>query len=260
MSYSSSDHISVQLEDHVLRIRFNRPDKKNAITRDMYATMAGAVEQAKTDSAVRVILIEGPEGCFTAGNDLADFMNAPDTGEYSPVGRFLQAPATTPKPLIASVTGIAVGIGTTLLLHCDLAYAGESARFQMPFVNLGLCPEFASSLLLPQLVGQRRAAEMLMFGQPFDADTAKEAGIVNEIFADDAVIAESLKRAHALAAQPPAALRCTKQLMKQAFQNDISQQMQIELKDFGHLLTAGEAKEALQAFMEKRKPDFSTFT
>jgi len=259
MSYTSSEHITVNLDDRVLRIQFNRADKKNAITRDMYTTMANAITQANDDSAVRVILLEGTEGCFTSGNDLADFMTAPDTGSKTPVGTFLEVASTTPKPLVAAVTGIAVGIGTTVLLHCDLAYASETAKFHMPFVTLGLVPEFASSLLLPQLVGQRRAAELLMFGQPFDAPTAKDLGLINDTCADGSIIEDALAKAHALAAQPPSALRRTKELLKQAVRDDIAKQIQIEGEHFGTLLTAPEALEAFTAFREKRKPDFSRF-
>ena len=259
MTYSSSEHIAVLLDNRVLRLRFNRPDKKNAITRDMYSTMAAAIEQANTDSAVRVILIEGSSGCFTSGNDLADFMNAPDTGPDSPAGRFLHVASTTPKPLMAAVTGIAVGIGTTLLLHCDLAYASESAKFNMPFVNLGLVPEFGSSLLLPQLMGQRRAAELLMLGKRFDATIALQLGFINDVFPDDTIVEEAVTRAHQLAEQPPSALRQTKQLMKQSVLGDIARQIEIEGEHFAQMLTAPEAREAFQAFMQKRKPDFSRF-
>ena len=259
MSWSSSEHITVTLDNRVLRLRFNRPDKKNAITRAMYSTLAASIEQANEDSTVRVILIEGTSDCFTSGNDLSDFMNAPDMGADSPVRRFLDTASTTPKPLMSAVTGIAIGIGTTLLLHCDLAYASESAKFSMPFVNLGLVPEFGSSLLLPQLMGQRRAAELLMFGETFDAATAIELGIVNAVFPGDTIVDEALAKAHLLAEQPPAALRQTKQLMKQAVLGGISSQIQIECEQFAHMLTAPEAKEAFQAFMQKRKPDFSGF-
>jgi len=259
MSYSSSEHITITLDTRVLRIQFNRPDKKNAITRDMYSTMAGAITQANDDSAVRVILFEGSPDCFTSGNDLSDFMNAPQIGSGTPVGTFLDVASTTPKPVVAAVTGIAVGIGTTMLLHCDLAYAGESAKFHMPFVNLGLVPEFASSLLLPQLVGQRRAAELLMFGQPFDAAKALELGIINQIYPDDKLVDEAAAKAHALAAQPPAALRHTKRLMKHAAIENITSQIQTEGDCFSDALQGPEAQEAFRAFMEKRKPDFSQF-
>ncbi len=259
MSWPCTDHVTAAAEDRVLRIRLHRPEKKNAITRDMYATMAAAIVQAADDSRIRVVLFEGLPGCFTAGNDLADFLNAPDAGTDSPAGRFLQAVAAFPKPLAAAVTGLAVGIGTTLLLHCDLVWACESATFQMPFVNLGLVPEFASSLLLPQLVGQRRASEMLMLGQSFDAAAARDAGLVNEVFPDEHLAEEVNERIRRLTDQPPAALRQTKQLLKRAWQAAIAEQMQIELDVFTKALAGPEAREALQAFMEKRRPDFSRF-
>lgn len=259
MSYESTDLINLTVDDRLLRIQMNRPDKKNALNRAMYTTMADAIFQANDDPQIRVIVIEGTEGCFTSGNDLADFMNAPVTGDESPVGRFLEAGATTPKPLIAIVNGIAVGVGTTLLLHCDLAYAADTAKFTMPFVNLGLLPEYASTYLLPRLVGHRRAAEHLMFGEPFDSQTAYDLGLLNGIVPADSLVEESIAKAHKLAAQAPSALRQTKALMKAPVAEAIAAQMSAEGEHFAAALTSPEAGEAFKAFMEKRKPDFSTF-
>ncbi len=259
MAVTQQEHIAISTEDAILRIRFNRPDKKNAITRDMYTAMADAIAASNTDKSIRVILIEGSEGCFTSGNDLKDFMNAPTTGDGSPVGRFLAEASTAEKPLVAAVTGIAVGIGTTMLLHCDLAYASEQAKFHMPFVNLGLVPEFGSSLILPSLIGQRRAAELLMLGKPFGPGTALELGLINAIHEDAEVIDAAIDAARALAAQPPSALRQTKKLMKRGFLNGIAEQIREEGDHFATCLTGPEATEAFQAFMEKRKPDFSKF-
>ena len=259
MAVAQQEHVAISNEDSILRIRFNRADKKNAITRDMYTAMADAIAASNTDSSVRVILFEGTEGCFTSGNDLKDFMNAPTTGDGSPVGRFLAETSTAEKPIVAAVTGIAVGIGTTLLLHCDLAYASEKATFHMPFVNLGLVPEFGSSLILPSLLGQRRASELLMLGKPFDADKALELGFVNAIHPDDQVVSSAMDAARALAAQPPSALRQTKKLMRRGFVDAIAEQIREEGDHFATSLTGPEAAEAFQAFMEKRKPDFSKF-
>lgn len=259
MSYESTDHINLTIDDRLLRIQMNRPDKKNALNRAMYTTMADAIHQANHDPQVRVIVIEGVEGCFTSGNDIADFMNAPATGDESPVGRFLEAGATTPKPLVAIVNGAAVGIGTTMLLHCDLAYAADTAMFTMPFVNLGLLPEYASTYLLPRLVGHRRAAEHLMFGEPFDANTAYALGLLNEIVPAASLVEHGIAKAHKLAAQAPNALRQTKALMKQPVAEAVAAQMAAEGKLFAAALTSPEAMEAFQAFMQKRKPDFSTF-
>lgn len=259
MNETQTEHIEITKADSILRIRFNRPAKKNAITRDMYAVMADAIAASNTDNSIRVILFEGTEGCFTSGNDLMDFVNAPSTGEGSPAGRFLAEASTAQKPLIAAVTGIAVGIGTTLLLHCDLAYASNKAKFHMPFVSLGLVPEFGSSLLLPSLVGQRRASELLMLAKPFDANQALELGLINAVCEDNAVVDTALEAARALVAQPPAALRRTKALMKRSTADAIAEQLREEGDHFAECLGGPESAEAFQAFMEKRKPDFSKF-
>lgn len=259
MATTQTDFVTITTQHHILTIRFNRPDKKNAITRDMYAAMADAVLDSNTNPDIRVILFEGTEGCFTSGNDLADFMTEPDVTPDSPSGRFLRGMATAEKPIVAAVTGIAIGIGTTLLLHCDLAYAAESAKFKMPFVNLGLVPEFGSSLILPQLMGQRNAAELLLLGEAFDASKAKELGIINDIHPNADVIEAARTKAIALTQQPPSALRATKQLMKEDSLNAIKARIELEGDHFATKLTAPEALEAFQAFMEKRKPDFSSF-
>ncbi|MEK9968798.1 MAG: enoyl-CoA hydratase, partial [Ferrovibrio sp.] len=178
--------------DGILTITFNRPDKKNALTSAMYATLADTLEAAETDPGVRAILFAGNGGAFTAGNDLQDFLNNPPQGENSPVFRFLRAISTTGKPLVAAVTGAAVGVGTTMLLHCDLVYVGAGAKLSLPFVNLALVPEAASSLLLPAMIGHHRAAELILLGEPFDADTAKAYGIANAIFPDARVLPEAM--------------------------------------------------------------------
>lgn len=242
--------------DGILTITFNRPDKKNALTSAMYAVLADALEAAETDSAVRVILFAGNGGAFTAGNDLQDFLNNPPQGDGSPVFRFLRAISTASKPMVAAVSGVAVGVGSTMLLHCDLVYAGESAKFSFPFVNLALVPEAASSLLLPNLIGHQRAAELLLLGEPFTPATAKEYGIVNAVFADDKLLAEATAVAKKLAAKPPSAMKLSKQLMR-APKGDVAGQMAAEGVHFRAQLQSAEAREAMTAFFEKRPPKFS---
>lgn len=242
--------------DGILTITFNRPDKKNALTSAMYAVLADALEAAETDNAVRVILFAGNGGAFTAGNDLQDFLNNPPQGEGSPVFRFLRAISTASKPMVAAVSGVAVGVGSTMLLHCDLVYAGESAKFSFPFVNLALVPEAASSLLLPNLIGHQRAAELLLLGEPFTPATAKEYGIVNAVFADDRLLAEATAVARKLAAKPPSAMKLSKQLMR-APKGDIAGQMAAEGVHFRAQLQSAEAREAMTAFFEKRPPKFN---
>jgi|SRR5580765_4474045 enoyl-CoA hydratase/carnithine racemase len=256
-----SNHIVIEVADGILRIQIDRPDKKNALTAAMYAEMATALERAANDAAVRVVLIHGHAQVFTSGNDLADFRNPPPTpaGEERPVFRFLRGIASAPKPIVAAVTGPAVGVGTTMLLHCDLVYAGEGARFQLPFVNLGLVPEAASSLLLPAALGYQRAAELLLLGEPFSAARARDYGIVTEVVADAQALDIALAAARKLAAKPPAAIRLTKQLMKQGNAAAVAKQMDEEGELFGRQLQSPEAAEAFAAFAEKRAPDFSRF-
>ncbi|MGK2945574.1 MAG: enoyl-CoA hydratase, partial [Desulfuromonadales bacterium] len=206
--------IDIRSGDGILQIGINRPEKLNAINRQMYSDMAAALQRAEQDDSIRVILIHGSTTCFTSGNDLHDFAQDPPTGEDSPVFKFLAAISQASKPLVAAVNGPAIGIGTTMLLHCDLVYAGENAQFQTPFVNLGLCPEAASSLLLPQLAGYQRAAEMLLLGKSFDATKAYEAGLINGVFPGNKVFQHALEQVQLLAKQPPAAARLAKQLMK----------------------------------------------
>jgi enoyl-CoA hydratase/carnithine racemase len=241
--------------DGILTITINRPDKKNALTSAMYAAMADALEAAETDDAVRVIVFAGNGGAFTAGNDLQDFLNNPPQGDGSPVFRFLRAISSASKPLVAAVTGVAVGVGTTMLLHCDLVYVGTDARLSLPFVNLALVPEAASSLLLPAMVGYHRSAELLLLGEPFNAETAKEYGIANAIFPDARVLPEAMQVAAKLAAKPPTAVRLTKQLLRQT-RGDVAGQMAAEGVHFRSQLKSAEAREAMTAFFEKRPPKF----
>jgi len=243
----------------VLTIALNRPEKKNAITSAMYQSMADALADAQEDAAVRAILIRGGEGAFSAGNDLEDFMKSPPSSEDAPVLQFLRRISGAEKPIVASVAGVAVGIGTTLLLHCDLVYAAESATFSLPFAQLGLCPEAASSLLLPRIAGYPLAAEKLLLGEAFDAREAHRMGIVNRLLPAGEVDAFARAQAVKLAALPASSLRVTKMLMKRAQGQESADRMKEEVVHFGKMLLAPEAREAMMAFFQKRKPDFRQF-
>lgn len=249
--------ILIHTESGIRTITFNRLDKKNSITSDMYATLADAVTGAAGDASVRVVLFQGHETIFSAGNDIGDFIQKPPAGEGSPVFRFLRAIADFPKPMLAAVCGPAVGIGTTMLFHCDLVYAGDNAAFSMPFVNLGLCPEAASSLLVPQMLGYHRAAEALLLGEPFMAEAALEVGLVNRVLPPQEASAYAQTVAAKLAAKPLASLVETKRLMKKGQTHTVRQQMDEEGASFARMLREPAAREAFGAFMERRKPDFS---
>ena len=241
----------------VCTISLNRLDKKNSITSAMYQSMANALAAANDDAATRVVVIQGHETIFSAGNDIADFLNKPPAGQDSPVFQFLRGIASFTKPLIAAVNGPAVGVGTTLLLHCDLVYAGDNAAFSMPFVNLGLCPEAASSLLVPQLMGYHRAAEALLLGEPFMAEAALEVGLVNRVVPPLETNTYAQSVARRLAAKPLSSLIETKRLVKKNQAPLVAQVMAEEGASFGRMLREPAAREAFGAFMEKRKPDFS---
>lgn len=251
--------IDTRLEDGVLAVRLNRVDKKNALTHAMYEGLNAAFERAANEREVRVVLVHGTDECFTAGNDLGDFLNNPPQDQEAPVFRLLGHLVNAQKPLVAAINGPAVGIGTTIALHCDLVFAGDNTRFQLPFVNLGLVPEAGSSFLLPLLVGHVRAAELLMLGEPFDAQTALTLGLVNRVCASSQTIATALANARRLAQQPPESLRLTKALMKQAHKGRVEQAILDEAAQFMQRLGSDEAKEAFTAFFEKRKPDYSRF-
>jgi enoyl-CoA hydratase/carnithine racemase len=249
--------ILVHTEDGISTISFNRLARKNSITADMYASLADALERASADAAVRVLVFQGHETVFSAGNDIGDFLNQPPATQDAPVFRFLRGIAAFPKPVVAAVSGPAVGIGTTMLFHCDLVYAGDNAAFSLPFVNLGLCPEAASSLLVPQMFGYHRAAEALLLGEPFFAEAAQEVGLVNRILPPTEVNAYAQAQARKLAAKPLTSLIETKRLMKGAQAAQVMAQMKLEGESFGRLLGAPAAREAFTAFMAKRKPDFT---
>lgn len=249
--------ITTSLNDGILQIGIQRPEKRNALTLDMYDALTAALDSAEEDHLVRVILLHGTPGCFTSGNDLADFAAHPPRSENSPVFRFLHSLSRSSKPLLAMVSGPAVGIGTSLLLHCDLVYADQTARFQLPFVNLGLCPEAASSYLLPRRIGPHRAAEMLLLGDMIDAERALHFGLVNQLFPAAELAQRVLTKAAQLAAQPPLSLRLTKSLLKEPSADRVAEVMRKEGDLFLRQLAGAEAQEAINAFLEKRKPDVS---
>lgn len=248
--------IVVEQRDGVSRIRFDRAAKKNAITAAMYAALADAVVAAGADPLVRALLIEGHPEVYTAGNDIEDFLKNPPACESSPVFRFLTALSRAEKPIVASVSGAAIGIGTTLLLHCDLVYAAEEARFQLPFVSLGLVPEAASSLLLPTLAGYHRAAEKLLLGEPFGAAEALSMGLISAVVPRPELPAHVDRQLAKLVALPAGAIRATKRLMKHPMADAVADTMRAEAVEFLARLSSPAAKEAFTAFFERRKPDF----
>ena len=258
--------IKTAIVNGIATIEIARPEKKNALTVAMYQAMADALNAAAEDSSVRAVLITGQPGVFTSGNDIDDFMSrqSPDQGRGSdfldsPVFRFMQALVACDKPVVAAVTGAAIGIGTTMLLHCDLVYVADDARLAMPFVSLGLVPEFASSLLVPQLMGHRRAAEKLLLGDPFTAEQAVECGIANAVLPANEVVNHARRAAERFNTLPPGAVREAKQLMRTPQREQIASTIRSESALFAKRLRSPEAMEAFQAFFQKRKPDFSKF-
>jgi enoyl-CoA hydratase/carnithine racemase len=241
----------------VLEIAIERPAKKNALTSAMYAAMADALRDAGADAGVRVILFRGLPEVFSAGNDIEDFINAPPNAEGHAVFRFMHELSHAAKPIVAAVTGVAVGIGTTMLLHCDLVYVADDARFSTPFTGLGLCPENASSYLLPLIAGHQRAAELLLLGEPFGADKARECGFVTQVLPAGEVLGAARKAAAKLAALPPKSIRTTKALLKRPHMKHIEEHIRAEAEAFRPMLGEPAAREAFAAFKERRKPDFS---
>jgi enoyl-CoA hydratase/carnithine racemase len=249
--------ILTETAEAVARIQIARPQRKNAITVAMYAALSDAVSAAEADPSVRVILLSGQPDVFSAGNDLEDFLRAPPQQPDAPVFRFMAALSGAAKPVVAAVNGAAVGIGTTLLLHCDLAYCADDSRFSLPFVNLGLCPEFGSSLLLPLAAGYHRAAEKLLLGEPATAEEALEMGLVNRILPPAEVLGYAQRQCARLAQLPPTALRETKRLLKAGWREATTRTIAEESATFARLLLSAEAREAFSAFLERRAPDFS---
>ena len=254
-----SQEITVSRIGHALHIRLDRADKRNAVTRSMYQAMVDAIAEAEIDETIRVILFSGAGDGFCAGNDLNDFLADPPTGTDGPGFRFLRAISTATKVLVAAVHGAAVGIGTTMLLHCDFVVAARSARLSLPFVTLGLVPEAASTLLLPRAIGHRRAAELLLLGEPIDAETALRWGLVNRVVEDETLIDVAIETVTRVASLPPAAVRLSKQLLKDD-RGGVTERIEQEASIFVDRLRAPEFQEAASAFLEKRVPDFSRFS
>src|SRR5882724_4800004 len=241
----------------ILRVQFNRPTKKNAMTAAMYTSLADLLNEADKDDNINVVLLYGAGDSFTAGNDLEDFAKNPPGSGDSPQARLINALIRFSKPLVAAVHGVAIGGGTTILTHFDFVYAAESARFQIPFINLALVPEFGSSFLLPRQIGYLQAAEVIMLGAPFDAARASELGLVTSVVPDKDLLAKAAETAQALARKPAVALRICKDLMKRPQREQLEQTVARELQEFAVRVRSAETKKAIAAFFEKRPPDFS---
>ncbi len=253
-----SDEVQIRRAGDVQVVRLNRPEKKNALTRAMYDAVTDALKTAETDPAIAVTVISGTEGVFCAGNDIGDFAKrATDLGRPGGASSLIQTLPTLEKPLIAAVDGLAIGVGVTLLFHCDLVYASPRASFRTPFLDLGLVMEAGSSLLAPSIMGHQRAFELLCLGEPFDAEAGLRAGFVNRVVPADELEAEAMKAAARLAAKPRAALAAAKRLMKLGVKDRALEQMSREAVLFADLLQSAEAREAFAAFLEKRRPDFA---
>jgi enoyl-CoA hydratase/carnithine racemase len=248
-----TDHIVTSLRDGILQIRINRPEKKNALTQEMYTAMANALAQADDNPDVRVVTLTGTGDSFTSGNDVADFLKRDtSSSDQRPVGAFLTTIASTRKPLIAGVNGMAIGVGVTMLLHCDLVYAADGATFQMPFTNLGVVPEAASSQLLPQMMGYHRAAELMLLGERIDARRALDIGLINAVSAVAELPALVSARAAIIAAKPVSSILATKALLRRAPEATLAR-MSVENAEFARLLQSPEARAIMQAFLDRRK-------
>jgi enoyl-CoA hydratase/carnithine racemase len=251
------DDILTERSGNILRIQLNRPARKNAMTVAMYNTMADLLNDTAKDDQIRVVLWHGAGDSFSAGNDIQDFLkNPPGPGE-SPQARLIKALINFDKPIVAAVQGAAIGGGTTMLTHCDFVFAGESAKFQMPFINLALVPEFGSSYTVPARIGYLRAAELILLGQPFNASRAAELGLVTRVVPDQELLATATKTASALAEKPPGALQACKRLMRSSTGEHLERAVKLELQEFSERVRSAEAKEAFSAFIERRKPNFS---
>ena len=251
------DEIITERTESILRIELNRPTKRNAMTSAMYVALAGIFDGAAKDGQTRVVIWHGAGDSFCAGNDIEDFLkNPPGPGE-SPQARLMEALLNFDKPVVAAVHGAAIGGGTTMLTHCDFIYAGESTKFQMPFINLAVVPEFGSSCSVPARIGHVRAAELILLGIPYDARRAAELGLVTQVVSDKDVLARATETAGRLAAKPAGAMQASERLMKQPFREQIRAAMKAENQEFSAQVRSEDAKEALTAFLEKRKPDFT---
>lgn len=239
----------ITLQNHILRIQLNRPQKKNALSPAMYGSLRQAIERADSDTSIHVITLTGSGDSFCAGNDLNTFLEDPGSDAAA---RFIKAIANARAPIVAAVNGVAVGVGVTMLLHCDLVYAAEDARFNFAFIDLGLLPEAASSYLLPRMLGYAAAAELLMLGEAFSAEKARECGFVNQVVAADALDALAQSTAEKLAAKPPEALRQTKMLLRRGNAKAVEETMAFELNLIGERLVSDEVRGIMQAFFARR--------
>jgi enoyl-CoA hydratase/carnithine racemase len=251
------EEIFTECAGGILRVRLNRPAKKNAMTSTMYIALADVFNDAARDASTRVVLWHGAGDAFCAGNDIQDFLSNPPAAAASPQARLMRAFVDFDKPLVAAVHGAAIGGGTTMLTHCDFVYAGESARFQMPFIHLALVPEFGSSWSIPARIGHLRAAELILLGVPFDAKRAAELGLVTRVVPDADLLTTAADAARRLAAMPVGALQAGKRLMKQPFREQLDAAMAAENQEFSTQVRSADAKEALAAFLERRAPRFA---
>jgi enoyl-CoA hydratase/carnithine racemase len=251
------NEIITEQSEGVLRVALNRPTKKNAMTSRMYATLAEVFTDAANDERTRVVLWSGAGDSFCAGNDIEDFLKNPPGPGDSPQARLMNALADFGKPIVVAVQGAAIGGGTTMLLHCDFVYAGESARFRVPFIDLAVVPEFGSSCSLPARIGHLRAAELILLGLPFDAKRAAELGLVTRVVANQSLLATAVETAQKLAAKPAGALQASKRLLKRSVREQIKAAMKVENEEFSVQVRSEDAKEAFAAFLEKRPPDFN---
>lgn len=253
--YKSPDpHVTATIEDRILVLQINRPEKKNALTPGMYQALGQGIRYAEQADDVNVVVLRGTADCFTSGNDVSSFAagSSEDTGGR-PSLVFMRAISEATKPVVAAISGLAIGIGTTLLVHCDLVYASRECFLQMPFSRLGVCPELASTLLLPYFLGHQRAAELLLLGDRFSAEKAYEFGLVNQVLPQSDYLDHAMGKARELASLPNGALRTTKRLMKRPFQQDIPGTIELEMAEFGRLLQTPEAQAIVQAFLNRRK-------
>jgi enoyl-CoA hydratase/carnithine racemase len=251
------NHVEILRERGLMTIRLDRPERKNSITASMYRGLTDALTSAREDDSVRTVLLGGREEIFTAGNDIDEFLNDPPVHADAPAFLFLNTVAEFPKPVVAAVGGAAIGVGATMLFHCDLVYAGENAVFSLPFIDLGLCPEAGSALLAPQMLGYHKAAEALLLGDPISATSACALGLVNKVVPTSEVTTFARQQALRLAGKPLSGLLHTKRLMKSWQQPQVKAQMQQEMQTFIEMLKGAAAREAFTAFAQKRKPDFS---
>lgn len=254
-----TEPISSSKSGGILTLRFNRPDKRNALSQQMYRDLARQFLAVGEDPAVKVVVLSGQPDCFTSGNDMKDFLSVPPDATESPTLDFMNALANCPKPVVAAAAGIAVGVGVTLLLHCDLVYCGAQTRLNMPFAQIGIRPEYASSYLLPRLMGHARAAELLLLGE-FSASKALEYGLVNAVVPNDQVEGLALEKARLIAELPPATVRAIKSMLKHWRSGVIKEAIPWEMGEVARSLSMPEALESIGAFLQKRKPDFSSFS